>query len=181
MCKLQTSKCLLHLSTRFQTDSDVIFLTNDTLIKTISYIYNLIEFLAHLSRRLMWAFLMKICLLSVVVVVVVVVNFSHFDLLQNYWANFNQTWHKSSLGDGYSGLFKWKAGTFPRGDNYEIAKTHWRILKSSSQEPIFTKLGTNHLWVKGIRVSSKIVPFLFQEEIIMQLRKSSPLGPLGQF
>ena len=45
-------------------------------------------FLAHLSRRLKWD-------LSVVVVVIVV-NFSHFHLLlQNHWANFNQTWHKA--------------------------------------------------------------------------------------
>ena len=29
------------------------------------------------------------------------VNFSHFHLLlQNHWANFNQTWHKVSLGEG---------------------------------------------------------------------------------
>ena len=35
------------------------------------------------------------------------VNFSHFHLLlQNYWANFNQTWHKASLGEGDSSLFK---------------------------------------------------------------------------
>ena len=31
----------------------------------------------------------------------------HFRLLlQNHWANFNQTWHKSSLGGGDSSLFK---------------------------------------------------------------------------
>ena len=30
-------------------------------------------------------------------------------LLQNYWANSNQTWHKSSLGQGYIRLFKWRA------------------------------------------------------------------------
>ena len=31
----------------------------------------------------------------------VVLNFSHFHLLlQNHWANFNQTWHKASLGEG---------------------------------------------------------------------------------
>ena len=52
--------------------------------------------------------LIKICPLSVVVVVVVVlvgvvVNFSHFNLLlQNHWANFKQTWHKASLGEGDS-------------------------------------------------------------------------------
>jgi hypothetical protein len=31
----------------------------------------------------------------------------HFRLLlHNHWANFNQTWHKSSLGEGDSSLFK---------------------------------------------------------------------------
>ena len=35
------------------------------------------------------------------------VNFSHFHLLlQNHWAVFNQTWHKVSLGEGDSSLFK---------------------------------------------------------------------------
>jgi hypothetical protein len=35
------------------------------------------------------------------------VNFSHFRLLlQNHLANFNQTWHKSSLREGGSSLFK---------------------------------------------------------------------------
>ena len=43
-----------------------------------------------------------ICLLSVIVFV----NFSHFLLHQNHWANFNQTWHKASLGEGDSCLFK---------------------------------------------------------------------------
>ena len=44
-------------------------------------------------------------------------------LLQNHWANFNQTWHKASLGEGDSSFFfKWRARPFLRGDNYEIAK-----------------------------------------------------------
>ena len=62
-----------------------------------------VYFLAHLSRRLI-----MICPLTIVVVGVgVVVNFSHFYLLlQNHWANFNQTWHKASLGEGDSSLFK---------------------------------------------------------------------------
>ena len=49
-------------------------------------------FLVHLSRRLKWAFLITICPLSIVVfVVVVVINFSHFHLLQTHWTNFNET------------------------------------------------------------------------------------------
>ena len=44
------------------------------------------------------------------------VNFSHFHLLlQNHWANFNQTWHKVSQGEGDSNLFKWRAMSFPKG------------------------------------------------------------------
>ena len=42
-----------------------------------------------------------------VLVVVVVVNVSYFHLLlQNHWANFNQTSHKASLGEGDSSFFK---------------------------------------------------------------------------
>ena len=49
------------------------------------------SFLDHLNRRLKWAFLIKIC---------PVVYFLHFHLLlQNHWANFNQTWHKASLDE----------------------------------------------------------------------------------
>ena len=71
------------------------------------------RFLAHLSQRLKWAFLINICPLSVFVVVVI--NFSHFHLLlQNQWANFNQTWHKSSLCEDDSSLFKWRATPFSK-------------------------------------------------------------------
>ena len=65
---------------------------------------------------------------SVCLSVCLSVNFSHFHLLlQNHWANFNQTCHKASLGEGDSSLFKWRARPFPRGDNYEIVKIHWRF------------------------------------------------------
>ena len=65
------------------------------------------SFLLLLSLRyFLGTFLIKICPVSVVFVVVVV-NFSHFHLLlQNHWANFNQTWHKTSLGKGEASLFK---------------------------------------------------------------------------
>ena len=54
------------------------------------------------------------------------VNFSYFRLLKNHWANFNQTWHKASLGKrGYKGPFP-----FLRGDNYEIAKNTLTKLKN---------------------------------------------------
>ena len=50
-------------------------------------------------------------------------NFKNLHL-QNQWANFNQTWLKVSLSEGDSSLFKWRANSFQRGDNYEIAKIH---------------------------------------------------------
>ena len=79
-----------------------------------------ISFLAHLSWKLKWAYLItchpsSVCL-SVCLSVCPSVNFSHFHLLlQNHWANFNQTWHKVSLGEGDSSLFKWRATPFPKG------------------------------------------------------------------
>ena len=75
------------------------------------------HFSAHLSRRLKWAFLIKICPLSVVVVVVVFINFSHFRLLlQNHCAIFNQTCHKASLGEGDSSLLQMKGPAYFKGD-----------------------------------------------------------------
>ena len=54
------------------------------------------------------------------------VNFSYFQLLlKNHWANFNQTWHKASLGKRDSSLLKnERPRPFPRGDNKEIVKIH---------------------------------------------------------
>ena len=43
-------------------------------------------------------------------------------LLQNRWANFNQTWHKAFFGEGNSNLFKWRITSFSRGDNYNVLK-----------------------------------------------------------
>ena len=33
------------------------------------------------------------------------------NLLHNRWANFKQSWHETSLGEGNSSLFKWRAKT----------------------------------------------------------------------
>ena len=101
-------------------------------------------FLAHLSQRLKWAFLIKICLLSVVVVVVVVivvvvvVNFSHFHLLlQNHRANFNQTWHKATFSKGNSSLYKWRGPPFSKGRLLPNFKnTLMELKESSSPEPL---------------------------------------------
>ena len=45
-------------------------------------------------------------------------------VLQNLLANFNQPWHKASLGEGDSICSNEGPRPFPRGDNYEIAKIH---------------------------------------------------------
>ena len=59
------------------------------------------------------AFLIKICLLFVVLVIL---NFSQFHLLLKYhWTNFNQTWHTASLGDDDSSLFNWRALPYSKG------------------------------------------------------------------
>ena len=44
------------------------------------------------------------------------VNISQFHpLLQNHWANFNQSWHKASLGKGNLIMFKWRSMPFLKG------------------------------------------------------------------
>ena len=63
--------------------------------------------------------------LSVCLSVCLSVNFSHFHLLlQNHWADLNQTWHKASLDERDSNE---GPRPFPRADNYEIVKIHWQI------------------------------------------------------
>ena len=76
-------------------------------------------------------------------------------------ANFKQTWHKASLGQGNSGfkfiqikdpiLFQWEI----------IAKIHWRNLNI-----FFLK----HPWVVGIQVCSK-GPALFQGRLFQNKEK----------
>ena len=94
-------------------------------------------------RLCLWvSFFIACCPLSVCVHLFV--NFSHCHLLfQNHWTNFNQTWHKASLGEGNS-----------RGDNNKIAKIHWENLKifSRTTGQSSTELGTKHSWVKGTQV-----------------------------
>ena len=108
----------INIHNEYSTETEYMFIwwLGHFKISAHCHYYHHLTFLAHLSRRLKWAFLIKICPLSVVVVVVVVVNFSHFHLLlQNHWANFNQTCHKASLGEGDSSLFKWRAPPFSKG------------------------------------------------------------------
>ena len=72
------------------------------------------------------------------VVFILVINFKHFLLLHNHWANFNQTCYKASLGERDSSLFKWRAPTFSKGtDNNKKVKIYWQNLKifSRTTEP----------------------------------------------
>ena len=55
-------------------------------------------------------------------------KFKHL-LLQDHLARFNQTWHKASLSDGNSVLFKWRATPFTKERWLQNAKIHWRLLK----------------------------------------------------
>ena len=60
----------------------------------------MLQFWAHLSWKLKWVFLIAFLPSSVCLSVRPSVNFSYFWLLlQNHWANFNQTWHKASLSE----------------------------------------------------------------------------------
>ena len=91
-------------------------------------------------------------------------NFSHFHLLQNHWANFNKTWHKVFLSEGIQVRSNEEPRPFPRSDDYEIAKVHWWVWKiffSRTTGPISSKLGTNHFWVKGIQVFTNEGPRCF--------------------
>ena len=55
----------------------------------------------------------------------------------NHLANFNQTWHNSSLGEGGSILLKWRAPPFLQGEIItKLQKyVHWQI-KKDSPEPL---------------------------------------------
>ena len=119
-----------------------------TLDSVRNKIIKLDTFLPGLSWKLKWAFLIawyqSFVRLSI--------NFPHSHLVLHYHStDFNQTWHKT---------FKFvqiRPRPFPRGDNYEIAEIHWRILKiffSRTLRPISTKLGTKHPLIKGIKVCS---------------------------
>ena len=116
-------------------------------------------FAAHLSWKLKKAFLI-VCR-----PVCPSVNLSHFQLLlQNYWTNFNQTWHRASFFGGDSSLFKWRTTPFFRGDKSEIISFYSKKIKiffSRTPWTIWTKLGTKHPWVHGIQVCSNEGPRLF--------------------
>ena len=102
-------------------------------------------------------------------------------LLQNKLANFNQPWHKSSLGSGYISLFKWRAPPFSKMRllrNSENTLTFF-VLKSSSPEPEPVDhfqpnlISTKHPLVKVYKFISMKGHAFFQGEIIT--KNSEPL------
>ena len=114
--------------------------------------------LTHLSWRLKWAFLIKICPLSVVVINGRTTRSISIKLgTKHPWVKGNQVC--SNKGPC----------PFPRGNNYDIAKIHLQIFKNlflNNHWTNFIKLGTNHPWVKGIQISSNEVPRPFPRGII---------------
>ena len=90
-------------------------------------------------------------------------------LLQNHWANLPKLGRanltklgtKHPWGKGIQVCSNEGPCSFSRGDNYKMVKIHWRNLKiffSRTTEPISTKLGTKHPWMKGIQVYSNEGP-----------------------
>ena len=85
------------------------------------------------------------------------INFSHFHLPLEPLDQFQPNLAQNSLGEGIQVCSNEGPGPFPREDNSKFAKIHWQILKiffSRTDGPISTKLGRNHLWVKGIQFYS---------------------------
>ena len=80
-------------------------------------------------------------------------------LLQNHGANFNQTWPKSSLSQGYIKLLKWRARPFSKRRWLRNSKNLKTFSRSTG--PISTKLSKNHPWLKSIEFVQMERPHLF--------------------
>ena len=65
------------------------------------------------------------CSLSVVIILDIIVNISHFHLLQNHRASFNQTWHKASLVKREFKFILWKGHDSFFG---EIIRKKWKYI-----------------------------------------------------
>jgi hypothetical protein len=61
------------------------------------------------------------------------------------------------LSEGDSSLFNTGSGPLQSGDNDKNVKMGWGYLKifSRTTQPILTRLGTDHSWIKGIQDCSK--------------------------
>ena len=118
-------------------------------------------FLAHLSWKLKWAFLVtcfrrqsSVCLWT----------FHIFIFSRTTGPISTKLGTKHPLVMGIQICSNEGPCHFLRGDNNEIAKIHWwtfKILFSIITGQISTKLGTKHTWIKGIEDSSNEGPRLF--------------------
>ena len=96
---------------------------------------------------------------SIVLVVIVVVNFSHFHLLQNHLNNFHQSWHKHLWVKRIQVVQMAGLWHFQRGDNNEIQLKNLKISSSGTTGSISIKLGTKHPCVKGSKMNEGPHPF----------------------
>ena len=148
--------------------------------KRFQYFKKSLIFLAHLSWRLKWAFIISSRPSSVYLYVCLSVrtsvNLSYFRLLlKNPWANFIQTLHKSFLDNGNSSLFKWRVTPYSKRRQLRNSeKIHWSIDKNfffRTTALISTKLSTNHPWVKGIQDCSMKGPPFSKGRYIYEIAK----------
>ena len=133
-----------------------------------TYSFQVRNFLAHMSWKLKWAFLITFCPLSVCLSVCLSVHpsvcklFTFSSSSQEPLSQFQPNLAQNILGwRGFKFIHMKGPGPFLRGDNYKIVKIHWRHLKiffSRTTEPISTKLNTKHYWVNGIQVCSNEGP-----------------------
>ena len=132
-----------------------------------------IDPLAHLSWKLKDLACLIACWLSLSVFII----FSHFHLLlQNYLANFNQTWHKASLGVGDSNLFIWRATLFPRGDNSKNSKNTLTTIIKKLLSPFHPYLAKNILeWWKLGFFKSRVILF-FKRRWYQNCNKKNPVN-----
>ena len=97
-----------------------------------------------------WAFLIKLCLLSIVVVNVVVVVIVNFHIIIFFSWTRGPISTKHPWGRGIQICSNEGPRPFPRRNYYEIAKIHWlnlKILFSRTTGQISTKFGIMHLLI----------------------------------
>ena len=122
---------------------------------SIPEMYTLRYFYFNLNWELKWAFLnachsTSVCRLSVRPSVRMSVNLSH----QNHWTTFNLLRLKTSLGEGNSGLYKWRVMHFFKENWNEIMNIQWQnvryIIFIKNHRVIFDQNWQNK-FLKGIQ------------------------------
>jgi hypothetical protein len=101
-------------------------------------------------------------------------KFLHFQLLlMNHRANFNQTWHKSSLVGEDSKLFKWRAQCpCPRGDDSKWVKIQWQIFKNLQNQQV----NFNQTWYKSSLSKGKFKIFQIKGQVLFKGEINAKMG-----